>query len=990
MRCEVRSRRWRSGRKGWTPCGGSCEAAEAAQREAEALRLAIAHVEAQSDVQAARSALDELPDSLAHVRPDDAETLETWRARVEEAREKRSSAEREGAELEEQLSRNLVVRAGRPASRLGELEQHLEKLRENQNVLERRREAAAHARETAKRAWEQIEGAVDADRAAAADVATIGSVDGIAEKALRLEGQVRVLEALDRAVERLRAQGGARTDADRLAEGVRHLRTWLRMGEPAAPALPRHVAIGAAAACGVLAVALGAFVHPVAFALLAAAVGFGFLAWRLANASSGRDGRAEARRGYERLGIGSPEWTDEGVEAQLGELEREQASRAYDEEAERQLAARRPTSDTVSTLHADVEKARARLETALGVDVRTKPVRAMYVVRSVQDWQRMRREALGIEAEIEEVEARIADCLGRTCALLSPFDVPAVDDVAALAATVATLRDAYDACAAADRNLQDAMQRREAAETTIAEVEADIAALFGRIGLDASGGDEAVRAACADRERFVEQDRAVTQAEARLEAACERLRAHEAFEPSMETLSESEARQRLDDAALRAAEQGTLLEQIHKLEEQVQQTRQGRALEEAESRHRAALDALREKRDAAAAACVGQLIADQAEHVAREEQVPHVLKRARDLFAAITTDRYHLAVGDGGFVARDTVKERSFQLDELSSGTRVQLLLSVRMAFIEEHELGVRLPLVLDEVLANSDDERARAIVEAVLHLCREGRQVFYFTAQADEVAKWQRLTEEAGDVDCQLVSLDGVRREADTEALPAAVKEAPAPEGRSHAEYGVVLDVSAWDGWRPVGELDLWYVISCPDTLYAMRRAGVNRLGQLLSAARRDAARLVGADEATVARSRVFADALRAWQEAWREGRGLRVDRDTLEACGAVSDTFIDRRRGLQCVGRRRRPGPRGRTSERRGQAVPFEAGRRTRSLPPGARLYRRCRPAERGRRLGPGGREDQRRVHGGCSQPQRRSHLHRSRGRRTSNGSLTGPPPV
>src|SRR5690606_37194719 len=95
------------------------------------------------------------------------------------------------------------------------------------------------------------------------------------------------------------------------------------------------------------------------------------------------------------------------------------------------------------------------------------------------------------------------------------------------------------------------------------------------------------------------------------------------------------------------------------------------------------------------------------------------------------------------FTAFDEVDRLERRLEELSSGTRVQLLLAVRVAFVEQQEQGVMLPLLLDEVLGNSDDERARAIMAAAVELAREGRQVFYFTAQADEVVRWGALAAE-------------------------------------------------------------------------------------------------------------------------------------------------------------------------------------------------------------------------------------------------------
>ena len=73
----------------------------------------------------------------------------------------------------------------------------------------------------------------------------------------------------------------------------------------------------------------------------------------------------------------------------------------------------------------------------------------------------------------------------------------------------------------------------------------------------------------------------------------------------------------------------------------------------------------------------------------------------------------------------------------------MQLLLSVRLAFVENQETGPKLPLIFDEALAMSDDDRASRIAQAVVQICKTGRQVFYFTAQQDEVDKMEKCVDE-------------------------------------------------------------------------------------------------------------------------------------------------------------------------------------------------------------------------------------------------------
>src|SRR5690606_36892234 len=124
----------------------------------------------------------------------------------------------------------------------------------------------------------------------------------------------------------------------------------------------------------------------------------------------------------------------------------------------------------------------------------------------------------------------------------------------------------------------------------------------------------------------------------------------------------------------------------------------------------------------------------------REQGKPQVLKRASEIFSRITSGRYSLEVDPQGtaFRAYDHKIGLGQRLDELSSGTRVQLILAVRLAFLEQQEVNVTMPLLADELLANSDDARAAAIIEALTEISRDGRQIIYFTAQQDEVQKWK------------------------------------------------------------------------------------------------------------------------------------------------------------------------------------------------------------------------------------------------------------
>ncbi|MYJ45453.1 MAG: hypothetical protein F4069_09045 [Rhodothermaceae bacterium] len=196
----------------------------------------------------------------------------------------------------------------------------------------------------------------------------------------------------------------------------------------------------------------------------------------------------------------------------------------------------------------------------------------------------------------------------------------------------------------------------------------------------------------------------------------------------------------LEDELLLAQQESkkemNLQEQLTRLDAEIERAEAGNSLENAlaeEENKRIALQNVREEK---AAKAVGQAILDKLRENAIKN-APLVFQRAQENFQQVTDHRYTLKIPQNdSFRARDNQQKRDFDLTELSSATRVQLLLSVRLAFVETQETNYRLPITLDETLANSDDERAQAIIKTMVTLA-EDRQIFYFTAQQDEVDKW-------------------------------------------------------------------------------------------------------------------------------------------------------------------------------------------------------------------------------------------------------------
>ena len=113
---------------------------------------------------------------------------------------------------------------------------------------------------------------------------------------------------------------------------------------------------------------------------------------------------------------------------------------------------------------------------------------------------------------------------------------------------------------------------------------------------------------------------------------------------------------------------------------------------------------------------------------------PRISKRAQELFAKLTADRYdRLTLGNDLSVMvsaklEDTMRSSLWRSD----GTADQLYLALRLAVAEE--LTPQAPLVLDDALVRFDDQRLAAAME-ILKEEAANKQVILFTCQSRESA---------------------------------------------------------------------------------------------------------------------------------------------------------------------------------------------------------------------------------------------------------------
>ncbi|MCC5905731.1 MAG: hypothetical protein JJU13_05980 [Balneolaceae bacterium] len=344
------------------------------------------------------------------------------------------------------------------------------------------------------------------------------------------------------------------------------------------------------------------------------------------------------------------------------------------------------------------------------------------------------------------------------------------------------------------------------------------------------------------------------------------------------------------------------LEEINKtiteIERDIKNVEGGNSLEDALKDQDEALLNLKKLYDENLSSITGQLLINQLKKELKEQNRPKVFKVAKKLFNRITKGRYEIEIDEKDqpeFIAYDTIEKEGKKLDQLSTGTRIQLLLSVRLAFVETQETAIKLPILADELLANSDDVRANAIIEALIEISKDGRQVFYFTAQADEVGKWKAFFSNSKDDGLKIFKLpgDGVSEEIkyDTQLYEPIklLHNVPKPDGLNHEAYGETLNTDSYNLMEnKPSELHLWYLIEDVDLLYKCLNQGLNRWGQLESFLEHDGIiDELGKERISTLKEKVRL--LERYQDLIQQGSPKAIDRSALEASGAVSDKFID-----------------------------------------------------------------------------------------------------
>ncbi len=873
-------------------------AADASER-VDLLETAIEYRKAQDAYDQRVDEVTSFPDELASFNGDELDRLDDLDEQIAQQKRVEQEAAVKYREAADKLAGTELPEDGVTDVMLQTLREYRDELDDAEDNRDRLQREVAGAEAKRSEIREKIPLDLDGETLREVDTDDLVELRSFVSKVAEVDGKAQVEAAID---EWLAEESKESTDRETLESGRNALENWLAAPPEQATDKPSSQGpVAAAITAGILTalsgVVIALTVNPAGGLLTIFGLALaGYAALSAGSDDTGTDNTARATHAetFRQTGLAEPAtWEPDTVRDRVDDIrERLQAIEVDVQESQKRDELR--AQFDIDDVREELETARERLRDRFGTEVED-DIELAVTVERIERWQAADETVAGKQAALQEASDQVKTYREQFCETIKPYTTDAYTY------TVETSADATAAVESLDQRHRD----YENATQRLAEVDGSVAAahekldryraeresLFTERGLE-PGEQERLATLC---EQFAEYETAVeakSTAETTLENRRGDLRDHDAYDEAIEERDKDDLEKELDKKREIAAQYDKLLQEKTTLEKEIEDAKASTEIAAAVQERDEALRALEEALETDVADAVTDTLLEFVEAETVTSNQEPVFQRADDLLRRITDGQFELRLEDGTFRAYDTGEQRRVNLNDLSSGTRVQVLLAVRVAFVEHREQETAPPLLLDETLAPFDDQRAETVLDTVVDLARAGRQVFYFTARNDERARWKTRLEES-DVEYslqQLTASDGHDPVAEPPAVEAAgMIHVPSPDGDDHQSYRERLNVPTFDPRQGAASAPLWYVTEDPEVLHRLRSAGIERWGHLRSLLE------VGAVDGLLTQSareqvRRHGVALESFVEAYTVGRGKAVDRDVLEASGAVSNTFIDK----------------------------------------------------------------------------------------------------
>lgn len=857
--------------------------------------------EKQEGLKNIREQLSEFSDKMDQLKEDDYTEFEGL---LEKIHDQEKSAEELQSDIEELRSKKAALNLpqnGIDSLDVNKAENYLEELAELEKGIRDAETEIAEAKSDLDEAATRL--SLDSDHSyfEGLDAEAISTTEQFWEKGFNLVGKSRELE---REVEKLKGQQEKAPDSEAIVLGVSALSNWLSTyGSPVKPVTKIQLGLLLIAAL-ITAVAVQ-MVGTTGYVGILVVVIVLFWIYKDQNTGNKSTGSKEKEH-FEKTGLNGPVlWKAEEVASRINELVGELKVAKQQEELEKQIQDREVEMDDVNddleVFKQDVEKLKENISVIPNFNTKNlKEYSNIYWhLKNVLDWEDARSRIQARESVINETQVKIQEWLDKLNSIFEKYRLGTVSNHADAKATHKKLQALREQFNELSRNIENAESDQKRARKEKETAEAKLQNICKR--LDVTPDDLfKVKELADDLEDYTSLKQKESTAADRLEDARTALEKQDLYEAEKDEISDltmEDITTRIARNEMEAKKLDEINEQITAIETRIEDARQKHDLEQAIEREGQALLELEKLYKENTESMIGDLLVRHLKADLGEKNMPKVFERAKELFKRITKNRYELVVDSetekAEFRARDLRDGVGRSLNELSSGTRIQLIMSVRLAFIEKAESEIKLPILADELLANSDRVRAGAIIDALIEISREGRQIFYFTAQEDEVAKWEYKLKEEQITDYQVYVIEqNEQRLLTGHEIFTGIqmhREIPSPGSMSYDEYGKALKVPPpGTVFTPVEQLHIWYFLDDPKLLYKVMKQGIENWGMLKSYFKEEGV-IEGLDDQTQSKIAQRAALAERYLELLQFGQNKPIDRQVLEKSKAVSDSFID-----------------------------------------------------------------------------------------------------
>ncbi len=703
---------------------------------------------------------------------------------------------------------------------------------------------------------------------------------------------------------------------ERLRDAIGGLRAWLRTplatGGTSLPAWFR----GALFVLGVVFLVLGALSFALnlsatltALVLLLAGcalLGLGAVARNRGQAGASQVNPRDAARGtVEQTGLAPSAWEPEAVAKHLSELESRQASADQRASSKAMRDQARNEFDRAERQALKSEQALADQLRKAGVAADFSELTAVAQAQAIFRWREAELKFAEVSGQLSSVAATCSERLNVLDDWLTNFGDQVISDSAAarsvLRRLTARIQDLKTKTREAERTREGL-----ALQTAIRdEAEQELAELWTRVGV-APGELAELSQRIADHEVWVEHRDSLRSAQQSLRD-CEMRYARAGELPRLAEANETSATvkpERVDDWISELEQQSerkeALIQELGGIENELDSARSGHGLEDALAGKRVAAQGVAAVREQAVEDELARMLLEEARAQHTSEHSPPLLLRAQRYFGGFTHNGYKIELDEqGNFAIRNLALNRTCSLEELSDGTRVQLLLAARLAALEELEQSVTLPICLDEALATTDPVRFDEIARALFEVVASGRQLLYCTADPNEAEQWRQAAHKLNQPEPMLVDLAQSSGGAAAwgELLPGRPNvqdRVPAPAGKTHEEYARELNVPLPHGFDELASWHLYLIThNHLEALAECLRWQIQNVGTWHAARAEEKLPSAISAEVILDIDR-YAGLAETLLIHWRIGRGRPVTWADVLASKAITETFEDRVRDV------------------------------------------------------------------------------------------------